>query len=454
MHPRILLVDDDASVRQSLAETIDGFNYTIDQAASAEEAIQRISNAAFHYHLVITDVKMAKLTGNDLLKWVKTHTPETDVVIITAYAEIEEAVKAIHAGAGDYLKKPIEMHHFRNVVARAIERQRLQAENRALKNRLKDKDREIIVGISPAILQVYDTVKRVADTDASVLIQGASGTGKELVANAIHSYSSRKNKPFVLVNCAALPTSLLENELFGHEKEAFTGAASLKKGRFERANGGTIFLDEITEMSLESQSGFLRVLEDGCFHRVGGTEMIEVDVRIIAATNRDIQAYCEEGKFRYDLYYRLNVVPIRMPLLRERKKDIPILIQTFLEEASLKHNRPDIEIDPGVVKQLQEYSWPGNVRELRNMIERAVILCKNNKITSEHFADILDRTPPPTPSVADMEIPSGISLQEMEKLMIEKTLSEFGGHRRKAAELLGISLRTLQYKIKQYNLSI
>ncbi|MBN1354655.1 sigma-54-dependent Fis family transcriptional regulator [bacterium] len=448
---KIMIVDDEPAIRESLAEALANQPYQIDLAASGEEAVETMSGVSLPYSLVLTDLKMPGLTGEELLHWIKDRYPATEVVIITAYATVENAVQAIKDGATDYLTKPIDIFRFRKMVQNIIEKQQLLSENRALRRRLKSEYREPIIGSSSSIRDVYETVDRVADTDASVLIEGASGTGKELIARALHGRSSRRDKPFVIVNCAAMPDTLLENELFGHEKEAFTGAASQKKGRFESANEGTLFLDEITEMSLESQSGFLRVLEDGCFHRVGGSDLIQVDVRIISASNRNVFKACEEGHFRFDLYYRLNVVPINMPLLKDRQEDIPILIHGFLEEFSYKYNRSNMEIDPQVIKAMMGYSWPGNIRELKNMIERAVILCRQDKMTFEHFPLVI-RGNLSRSSTDDVDIFRNTSLRDMERIMISRTLKQVGGHRKQAANILGISVRALQYKIKDFQI--
>jgi len=444
----IMIVDDEIAIRESLAEAIENQSYKIETAASSEEAIAKMSTSSFQ--LVITDLKMKGMPGDKLLKWIKKKHPKTDVVLITAYATIENAVNAMKSGATDYINKPIDLYRFRKIVQNIIEHQQLIEENLALKRQLKSSDVEVTIGSSSAISSVYKTVEKVADTDATVLIEGASGTGKELVAHALHKQSSRRDKPFIIVNCAALPDTLLENELFGHEKEAFTGAVSLKKGRFEQANGGTLFLDEISEMSLESQSGFLRILEDGCFHRVGGSDLLHVDVRIIAATNQDIVKACENGKFRYDLYYRLNVVPILMPLLKDRQDDIPVLVRSFLDEFSWKYKKSDLEVDSVMMDTFLKYDWPGNIRELKNVLERAVILSRNNQLTLEHCTI---STGNKSISKDVINLKAGYSFRDMEKLMINHTLKKVSGHRKDAAKILGISVRTLQYKIKEYKIT-
>jgi len=450
MRTRILIVDDEKLIRESLYEALEDENYYIEKAENGEDAMLRIKKASLPFNVVITDLKMNAVSGFDLLVWVKKYCEQTDVVIITAFGTVENAVAAMKDGANDYITKPIDIFRLRTIIRKIVEKQDLVVENIALKRRVGQSSSNIVVGNSDAITEVYDIVSQVADTDASILIEGESGTGKEVVAQTIHNRSSRKQNPFVVVNCAALPTTLLENELFGHEREAFTGASSLKKGRFEQADGGTIFLDEITEMSLENQSGFLRVLEDGCFHRIGGSDIIRVDVRIIAASNRDVHQSCEDGIFRFDLYYRLNVVPIYVPPLRNRKEDVPLLAQAFLDEFSLKYKKSDLDISDAVIDKLRIYDWPGNIRELRNTLERAVILTRENRIEIAHL--------PATISGMEKDIhandfQSGMSIRDMETVLIEKTLENVNGHRRKAAEMLGISVRALQYKIKDYKLN-
>lgn len=482
MRWRILIVDDEEHIRLAFKDVLltDGKNYDIDLAAGGEQAIVKMKESEMAYDIVLTDVRMGKVSGMDLMKWIKSNHPQTDVVIITAHGDIEKSVEAMQEGASNYVPKPVESHRLRTIVRDICRRRRLELENRVLKGRIREYDDSLVVGNSPEITRVYDTVNRVADTDATVLIEGESGTGKEVIARALHHRSSRRRKPFIVVNCAALPSTLLENELFGHEKEAFTGASSTRKGRFEQANGGTIFLDEITEMSLENQSRFLRVLEDGGFHRVGGSEWITVNVRIIAASNRIIVDAVNAGAFRRDLYFRLNVVPIEIPPLRRRQDDIPVLAQAFLREFSIRYNREELTFSKEAQELLASFQWPGNVRELRNSIERAVILSPGEIIQPDAFPELLngnhlglqhaDRAPAANGSVAPgaagggtpnggsmdgeqaVQIEPGRTLQDMEREMIRKTLESVGGHRKKAAEMLGISVRTLQYKIKDYNL--
>ncbi|MBN1879621.1 sigma-54-dependent Fis family transcriptional regulator [bacterium] len=469
MRWRILIVDDEESIREAFYDVLrtDDKNYQIEMVSNGEEAIVKLKNALQTYDIVLTDELMAKVSGLELVKWVKKNQPETDVVVITAHGDIEKAVTAMKEGATNFIPKPVETPRLRQVVKDICLRRRLELENRVLKGRIREYDQSMVVGNSIEIQEVYRKVEKVADTDAVVLIQGESGTGKEVIARALHFRSSRRKKPFVVVNCAALPATLLENELFGHEREAFTGASSTRKGRFEQADSGTIFLDEITEMSLENQSRFLRVLEDGGFHRIGGAEFLTVDVRIIAASNKDVVDLCRQGKFREDLFYRLNVVPILIPPLRDRIGDIPVLAQAFLREFSVRYNREDLIFSTEAVELLNRYAWPGNVRELRNSVERAVILSGAEIILPEAFPEILQRDQGVVPQLTSSAqssggtndsqavqtgIEAGMTLVDIEKKLIEKTLRAVNGHRKKAADLLGISVRALQYKIKDYNL--
>lgn len=471
MRWKILIVDDEQSIREAFHDVLstDNKNYQIDLVANGEEAIVKMKDSLNGYDIVLTDELMAKVSGLEVVRWVKNNQPETDVVVITAHGDIEKAVTAMQEGATNFIQKPVDTPRLRQVVRDICLRRRLEIENRVLKGRIREYDQSMVVGSSSEIQTVYEKVDKVADTDAIVLIQGESGTGKEVIARALHHRSSRRKQPFIVVNCAALPSTLLENELFGHEREAFTGANSTRKGRFEQADTGTIFLDEITEMSLENQSRFLRVLEDGGFHRIGGSEFLTVNVRILAASNKDVVALCRQGRFREDLYYRLNVVPIHIPPLRERAGDVPVLAQAFLREFSVRYNREDLVFSKTTIDLLNRYSWPGNVRELRNAVERAVILSIAEVITPEAFPEIIHAgrsesirveparyagtdVPSDATRPAGVGIEAGMTLIEIERQLIEKTLKAVDGHRRRAAEMLGISVRALQYKIKDFNL--
>ena len=448
---RVLIVDDEINIREALCEALENEGYDIAIAKDGESAIQTIKGSLDVFHVIVTDLKMGGVSGLDLLDFIKKNSPTTDVILITAFGTVETAVRALKEGAYDYLTKPLDLIHFRVVIKKLIEKQRLQRENIELKEILKLRgEDEVVIGTSPKIREVYDIVARVADTDVTVLIEGESGTGKDVVARTIHRRSRRHDGPYIIINCAALPETLLENELFGHEKDAYTGAGSLKRGRFELAHEGTLFLDEVTEMGTNSQADFLRVLEDGIIHRIGGTTPIKVDVRVVAATNRDLKTACEKGEFRQDLYYRLNVVSITMPTLRERREDIPVLVDCFLKEFAFKHRKDHMFVSDDMMRLLVNYHWPGNVRELRIAIERAVILGRGPEIQPKHFPPSIQMF---SASPSKIEIEVGTPMSEVEKLLISRTLAAVNGHRRKAADMLGISVRTLHNKLREYDIS-
>ncbi|MBN2055611.1 sigma-54-dependent Fis family transcriptional regulator [bacterium] len=447
---KILIVDDSEQIRNVIADALSREGYEVSTAKDGETAVATIKDTGHAFNIVVTDLKMRTVSGLDLLDFVKRESPDTDVILITAFGTVETAVQALKRGAYDYMVKPLDFIHFRVVIKKLLEKQKLQQENIKLKQILQIKgDDELVVGTSQSIREVYEIVNRVADTDVTVLIEGESGTGKDVVARAIHNRSKRVSQPFIIINCGALPETLLENELFGHEKDAFTGASGVKKGRFELAHRGTLFLDEITEMGKNSQADFLRVLEDGIITRVGGVDPIKVDVRVVAASNRNLKQACENNTFREDLYYRLNVVSITMPRLRDRREDIPILAGAFLKEFAIKHNKGDLQIPEDTMQLLTNYPWPGNVRELRNTLERVVILGKRNEVSPKHFPPSI-QVHCQSHNAVDIEV--GMTLEEVERRVIMKTLDAVGGHRKRAAEILNISLRALQYKIKKFEL--
>jgi DNA-binding NtrC family response regulator len=356
----------------------------------------------------------------------------------------------MRAGAYDYLTKPIDRERFSIVVEKALERHRLAIENQQLRDRLETRTRfEQMVGKSEAVQQVYSLVEMVAASDVTVLLTGESGTGKELVARAIHHKSPRADGPFITLNCGALPDDLFESELFGYEKGAFTGAMTTKAGRFELADGGTLLLDEVGELSLKSQVDFLRVLETKEFRRLGGTKLIRVDARIIAATNRNLEEAAKQGDFREDLFYRLTVVPIKLPPLRERGDDIPLLVETFLPELCAQHQRAPKDVSREAMRLLRLYAWPGNIRQLRNLLERLVVTVREEMILPQHLPEEIQAS---QEDVRTMVVTLGNPLEEIEKEVIRRTLVEVTNHREKAAKLLGISLRSLQYKIKEYGI--
>jgi len=443
----ILIADDEKNIREGLAQALEMDGYKTFLAEDGEAAWKLFEEEVID--LVITDLKMPKLSGEELLHRITAEQPAVPVIILTGHGTIETAVKAMRDGAYDFLTKPINLDRLSLLVKRALSNRELVLQHRAMQEELeKKRGFSNIIGVSQEMRKIYEVVRQVAPTKASVLITGESGVGKELIADAIHNLSNRKDKPFIKVHCAALSESLLESELFGHEKGAFTGAISRKRGRFELAHMGTIFLDEIGEINQSVQIKILRVLQEKKFERVGGEETIEVDVRIISATNRDLKAEIAAGRFREDLYYRLNVVNIHIPPLRERKEDIPLLVAAFLKEFARENGKQIEGIDARARAALYNYTWPGNVRELRNCIESAVVLCKGQYITLEDL-------PPVLRSGADenyVKISLGTPLEEAEREIIQANLSYFRGNKSKTAEVLGIGRKTLHRKLKEYGL--
>ena len=434
---RILVVDDDKAFLLLLTSILKDAGYRVDRASSGEEALKKLRR--FSPHLIIADLKMPGISGLELTEKVKEEHPEMEVVMITAYGTVDTAVRAMKLGAFDYITKPLkDPEELRQLVARVFEKQQLKLENQLLREQLSQ-DLPPMDLIFLGMEDLRQEVEEVAPTDATVMLYGESGTGKSLIAKVIHHLSGRKG-PFVEINCAAIPENLLEAELFGYERGAFTGATSTKKGKFELAQRGTIFLDEISEMGPSSQAKLLRVLQDGSFERLGGLATIKTDARVIAATNRNLKEALKEKIFREDLYYRLNVFPIEIPPLRERREAIPQLVRYLTATMSKRLGKEITEIPKKVMDTLVKYPWPGNIRELQNVIERAVILSKGGKLA-----------PPRLEEEREEDFLEG-SLKELEKKAIERALEKFGGNRKKAAEYLGISLRTLQYKIKDYGL--
>jgi len=441
----ILVIDDEKNIREGLkaALELDGYNVELaaDGAAGLEIALKS------EVDLVITDLKMPGVTGEEVLRRVTSETPGIPVIVLTGHGTVESAVDAMRAGAYDFLTKPLNLDRLSLVVKRALQNRELVLQHRELEREVSGKRSfEHIIGKSPAMTRVFDIVKKVASTKASVLITGESGVGKELIANALHNLSPRKDKPFIKVHCAALAETLLESELFGHEKGSFTGAVSRKRGRFELAHGGTIFLDEIGEIDQSVQIKLLRVLQEKKFERVGGEEVIEVDVRVITATNRDLEHEIAEGRFREDLFYRLNVVRIHVPPLRERKDDIPMMIASFVKEFAEENGKRIEGIDPKARSALYAYDWPGNVRQLRNCVESAVVMSSSPVIT-------LDDLPPsirPGEEAPSIHIPVGATMAEAERQVIMQTLSANAGNKTKTAEVLGIGRKTLHRKLDEY----
>ena len=443
----VLVADDEKNIREGLREALMLDGYDVLLAADGKEALDTVNRG--DVDLLITDLKMPRLSGEELLKSVASQFPTVPVIILTGHGTIESAVQAMHDGAYDFLTKPVNLDRLSLLVKRAVANRELAVQNRAMQEELERRSGfASIIGKSAEMKQVFDIVRQVAPSRSSVLITGESGSGKEMIAEALHYNSPRKDKSFIKLHCAALTESLLESELFGHEKGAFTGAIARKRGRFELAHLGTLFLDEIGEINQNVQIKLLRVLEEKKFERVGGEETIEVDVRLIAATNRDLKVAIANGSFREDLYYRLNVVNIHIPPLRDRKEDIPLLVAAFLKEFSQENGKQIEGIDPKARLALYNYSWPGNVRQLRNSVESAVVLSKGSTLTLEDFPpNIRGET-----GADSLRLSLGTSLAEMEKEVIRSTLAREGGNKSRTAEILGIGRKTLHRKIEEYGL--
>ena len=445
----ILVIDDNEEHAIATAEALQKVGCKCRIATSGKEGLEIIEAGGID--IVITDLIMHDIDGLQILKTTKERLPEAEVILITGYGTVETAVDAMQKGAATYLLKPININHLRAEVGKLVEKQNLIRSNRELHKQLDEKfGLSGIIGNSQKMQKVLNVVNQISGTTATVLITGESGTGKELISKIIHNNSPRKNNPLVILNAAAIPENLLESELFGHEKGSFTGAMYQRKGKFEYANHGTLFLDEIGDMPLSTQVKLLRVIEDGVVTRVGSNESIKVDVRLIAATNQDLEKLIKEGKFREDLYFRLNVVSIKLPPLRERLDDIPLLMDAFLREFSQIHNKKVSIISPEARKILYKYSWPGNVRELKNCIESMVVVSTKNAIDVEDIPDhILQRSSEisTTPSLA-----AGITIEEAERELIKSTLATVGGNREEAANMLGIGERTLYRKLDRYGL--
>jgi DNA-binding NtrC family response regulator len=445
---RILVVDDEQGLCAGVQEALRREGYVVDGTTDALAALELAQKRL--YNLVISDIKMPGLNGLELLSQVRAHSHDTLFILMTAYGTVENAVEAMKQGAYDYLPKPIDMKRLRALVQKALEFQAVMAENSELRQRLqRHSEPSLLVGESESMRAINRLIQEVAGSDVIVLIEGESGTGKEIVARSIHLQSARRERPFISVNCAALAEQLLEAELFGHVKGAFTGAVATKPGRFQLADGGTLFLDEIGDLSPKGQGDLLRVLEDGAFRMVGGSELIHVNVRVVAATNKKLQQSVQEGKFREDLFYRLQIVPILMPPLRERSEDIPLLIERFFDHFTAKHKRRRKRMSAEALQLCQRFPWPGNVRQLRNVVERLVITCPEPVVDVKHLPDFLREYERNT---ALFTVRPGTPLAEVEKLLIRQTLTHVTSNREEAAKALGISRRALQYKLKQYGL--
>ncbi|MEO8705845.1 MAG: sigma-54 dependent transcriptional regulator [Kofleriaceae bacterium] len=443
---RILVVDDEANARSALGELLRDEGFEVETAADAFKALGKYES--FSPHVVVTDLKMPGMDGIELVKKLRTMEEPPAVVVMTAFGAVASAVDAMRAGAVEYLTKPLDFDELLVVLDRVLEQEALRRETTQLRRRVGERVApDNIIGTSPPMQRVFEIVDQVAPSKATVLISGESGTGKELIANALHQRSPRAHGPFIKLHCAALAESLLESELFGHERGSFTGATARKDGRFHLADGGTLFLDEIGEISPSIQVKLLRFLQEHEFERVGGTQTIRVDVRVIAATNRNLTEEVARGRFREDLFYRLNVVGLEMPPLRERRTDIPALAKFFLDRFTAENAKAIEAFSPETLDLLVSYDWPGNVRELENAIERAVVLATGPQIETRHLPPSVRPRVTPT----GMPIIPGATMAELERYAILETLKATGGATSKAAELLGISVRTIQYRLHQYN---
>jgi len=446
----ILVVDDDLAHRTMLQTLLSGWGYAVAEADDGSVAIAQVRKRPFD--LILMDVRMVKISGLEALAEIKAFNPAIPVVIMTAYASVETAVEALKKGAYDYLTKPLDFDELRLILERAMDHSRLKEENRQLRERLGSRfDRRNLIGRSETMINLLETVAQVAPSEATILITGESGTGKEMIAGAIHFNSLRKDGPFIRINCAAIPETLLESELFGHERGAFTGADRRKEGKFRQADGGSIFLDEVSEMSLSMQVKLLRVLQEREITRVGGEEVLKVDVRVIAATNRDLLQAIAAGRFREDLYYRLNVVALHLPALRSRREDIPLLAQHFLAHFAGQNHKTIRGFTPQAMDRLLRHAWPGNVRELMNAVERGVVLARTEYLDEAEMPLIpagAGTDGPPPGAIPDVEIP----LEEVEKAAILKSLAAAEGNKSEAARRLGITRRTLHQKLKKWRL--
>ena len=443
----ILTIDDEENIRNGLADNFELEGYEVKQAASGEEGLAIIAQGGID--LVITDLRMDGISGSEVVKQVTTEHPGIPIIVLTGHGSIDDATAALKAGAFDFLTKPLDLDHLNKIVKNALQGKILAEQNRELKEKLmKSESPDEMIGKSDSLNKVRQMISKAAPTRASVLITGESGVGKELVARAVHEQSDRGHGPFVSVHCAALSETLIESELFGYEKGAFTGAENVHKGRFELADGGTIFLDEIGEVNLATQVKLLRVLQEHKFERVGGEKSIEVDVRVVAATNRNLEEEVKAGKFREDLFYRLNVVRIEMPSLRERMDDIPLLMHAFLREFNIE-NKKDIKgFDKASKSAMIKYGWPGNIRELKNAVESAVVMCTGDEIKLED----LPRALRAQSEEKTISIPIGITMDEAEKIIIQENLAANKGNKSRTADILGIGRKTLHRKLEELNI--
>ncbi len=443
----ILTIDDEENIRNGLADNFELEGYDVKQAASGEEGLKLIAEGGID--LVITDLRMDGISGSEVVKKVTSEHPGIPIIVLTGHGSIDDATAALKAGAFDFLTKPLDLDHLNKIVKNALQGKFLAEENRQLQAKLlKSQNGDEMVGKSDSLNRVRQMISKAAPARASVLITGESGVGKELVARAVHEQSDRAKGPFIVVHCAALSETLIESELFGFEKGAFTGAENLHKGRFELADGGTIFLDEIGEVNLATQVKLLRVLQEHKFERVGGEKSIEVDVRVVAATNRNLEEEVKAGKFREDLFYRLNVVRIEMPALRERMDDIPLLMHAFLREFNIENKKNIKGFDKASKAAMIKYNWPGNIRELKNAVESAVVMCTGDEIKMEDLPRALRNQD----EEKVITIPIGITMDEAEKIIIQENLAANKGNKSRTADILGIGRKTLHRKLEELNI--
>ncbi len=451
MEALILIADDEPSNLDSLSRIFAKEGWRVATAASGAQALDVLRRE--EVAVLVTDLMMPGMSGEALLRAARTVSPATEVVLVTAYGTVEAAVSAMKEGAYDFLTKPVKRHAIVKSVRQALEKAKLLAENRALRAQLAGLQvaSGTLIGGAPAFRAVLDTLRQAAPTSATVLVSGESGTGKELAAHLLHDLSPRAGRPFVPINCAAIPETILESELFGYEKGAFTGASGRKEGRFERAHGGTLFLDEVADMSPAVQAKLLRVLQDGVVERLGGTQPVRVDVRTIAATNKELSAEVKAGRFREDLFYRLNVVAVRLPPLRDRREDIPLLASAFLRRISEKHGKRLAGFTPDALAAVEGYGWPGNVRELEHAVERAVVLSRAELVDEADLPESVRRVHPGPGRAAPgfVEFPVGTSMEEVERVLIRETLRHARGDKTLAAQILGIAPRTIYRRLER-----
>ncbi len=444
----VLVVDDDKGNREATGQFLESEGFDVLTAASGPEALGCLRDGV---SVIITDLAMPGMDGMDVLHAAREEAPHAPVILMTGHGSEQAAVTALKAGAFHYVTKPVNPDELASLVRQAYDKYRMASEIAVLHRQLHEKyGFSNIIGTSEPMRRVFERIRMVADVRSTVLIDGESGTGKELVARALHHSGSRRKRPFVAVNCAAIPEALVESELFGHQKGAFTGAAERRTGKFQAADGGTLLIDEIGDMPIDLQSKLLRVLEMGSITPIGGNKEIPVDVRIVASTNRNLQGLVSDGKFRDDLYYRLNVVNIHLPPLRERSEDIPLLVRAFVDEIAAENNRPVKDVSPSALAQLRAFDWPGNVRQLRNVLESAIVTSTREIIEAEDLPEPIRQTP--ARHTSQLLVKPGMTLDQIERDAIRLALARTGGHRTEASDALGISVRTLQRKIKEYGL--